>query len=263
MAPKTPGNFNPEGMFQLDLPDPPEPDISDADAAKAAADKEQADKIVALQAQLNELQAHNKDLLQFVTARQGPQPVVNTQDDTIGVPELNLEGLPDAVVDPQGFRKQLSDRVRAAVGQAAAKTAEVVTRQSDAAMRSQNARNDAKMIMNRDYPDIGKQEALVALAATQYMGDLNKRGVNIDQALISDTKGFVDAVAERAQKILSDIKGTKGEEDTGEEDDADDGRGMNMLAPSNNRGHKALPKKEQQGDFVKEIRKMQAEAKIY
>lgn len=225
----------------------------------AEGDKQPAvtpEQIVELQTRLEEMQRQNRDLLQAVFAGRSTQDVARNAPVEEKPVEISYEGLPDPIMDREGFLKGVAERTAKAVNEAKDRVARSVMAQQQAELQGRANLDSAWEMMQEEYPEIAKHRKVVEMAAIDVVNDLRAQRIDPAAYMSANMAEFVSAVAEHADEIVTSIRG-KAEP----EDDAGRTAVLGGMAGGTRRGTQKPA--EQPGNFVEEIKKIQREMRIY
>lgn len=245
-------------MSEFDMFNPQEEDEKSEqqpqNPAMVTMTQEQFDAIINSQ---NEERKRNQEM--WGQLLEGRAPAVIQQQPAIPQPTVNLEGLPDPRIDPEGYHKGLGERLSQTMADMKRVAIAEATNTVSSQQQTVDLLNRAQSRLIERHPDLEAFPEIVEQAANSVFGEMRGRGADPLRILAADMDTIVDNVAERGMNVINKIRG-----DNQQQQQKEPANRTTMLA---NRGTKpARPVKEDKfepNDFVSSLQKLQYDQKIY
>lgn len=243
-------------MFNLPQREAPEGHSEQATDEKpmVTMTQEQLDAILGAQ---REESRRNAELWERMLA--GPAQRVQEQRPQEPQFEVKLDGLPDPRMDLDGYHKGLSERLSQTYKDMASHALQQASTVQTSQRTQQELYDRAWAALTERDPELAKQADIVQLASSAYVQELQQQGMDPLGKLQRDMDGFVTAVAERGNGIISRIRGEQSESRN-----QNDGRTKVLSGGSPRRGGKQPePDVNKPDDLVNSLRAIQREQRIY
>lgn len=219
--------------------------------------------VTELQKQLAELQAANERLQADQRALLQQRAPVQQAPQDFTVPELNLDGLPDAFVDPAAYNKAFAERVAAhARASAQADLARERAAQQEQASQAGRVEQLWKGFETK-HPDLAQHRDLIEFAAGKVVNDAVARNIDPDKYLFGTPDTFYEDVV-KAAKAINPTLGVKQAEPEPDLGIFSGGPGMpegrtGGVAGGNESGFKPSSggQEEKPGDMIADLQKIQ------
>lgn len=236
--------------------------------------------VAALEARINSMQAELARLERTNAALMAAPGTFMPQGGDRQAPDepaLDLEGLPDMTIDPEGYHKavtkRISDNLRASLAQ---------EREQERAQQSEQQALGAKVEalwsdFEEKYPDLAEHKDMVELAATSVAQKAAVKGLDVQRYMFGASEQYLADVAGEMKKRFGKALEAMGKDDPA--GDGEDGKGGDEEVPAHikeaNRamglhggipttgsGPKGAPKGEK-SDLVQEIQHIQRGLGLY
>lgn len=168
-------------------------------------------------------------------------------------PQLDLKGLPDPSVDPEGYARGVLERTQQVV------TAQVqdYTTSQRGELDRQKAADDLWARFAKTHEEYAEDQEKVEFAAQKVAGEAKSRGMDLQRYMFGPgSEQFMSDVARKMDEVFGKPGGGK---DPDEEDEgSDEGRSTSIFGGIESGGRPgARGRQEDAGDMLKDLREMQ------
>ncbi len=226
----------------------------------AASDEQTAllERIAALEAQTKQLSATNAALM-TTPAPSNPTPAAPKKQ------EVDMDGLPDPITEPDKYAKELNKRIMASVQSNLSAQREAERAAADAAQEERDRADGLWSEFQELYPDLAENQDFVDFAASKVVKKAQSRGRDVTRYIYTTREVFFNDVADEIKKSFGDVLKPSDENEVDDTDDDDTSRSEGIfsghpLAASTKQSKKD---KEDAGDMLKDLRDLQKESGFF
>lgn len=247
----------PEGLF----PTPAFPNIGEDPAPVAEAAPAEGDvnsRIAALEASLRASEARASQLqaahLQVLAARQNTPAAVPAQATVPAEPDLN--GLPDPAVDLQAYLREYHKRVNAHTAAVqAARDAANAAAQTETTTNEQRINALWERLLEK-HEDVAGASEIISAQASKIVKSWTDQGLDPTRAMLADSEGFIDRVAEGTRKRMQELG-------LSAEDEAEDEIAVASMPSNSPRAVLGKPAAKEPPGLVDQIREVQKKSGLF
>lgn len=212
--------------------------------------------------QLSTLQREVKKATERKPTPQAQQKIVSAGEKS----PVDIKGLPDPVMDSEGFNRALLERLDQEVERRFAKRDERASQQTSQATKAEKLWKQ----FEKKYPKYAKNRDITEFAASRVVRDLTEEGEDAEAFIEEDRDGFFERII---SKVDSSFKGVINSDDDEDDekggDQEDEGQGYaSLFGGDSGKGKKkgkqdSDDSKEPEGGIVSILRKRQLESGYY
>lgn len=211
--------------FQMFQSGAPEWHEDEADQNKSKADQNKSDGAGGYDVAMKSLQDQIAMLRDMQTRNSRTSSALMSQTGGDVAPkvitEMNLEGLPDPVTDPQGYAREIAKRGQEMIASQRNYDAWAANKQKQSADAYQTVWNK----FTKDHPEYATHDKLVQAAATSVIADARSRNLDPNKIILGDTDNFFEDVMKEMRDMAGGDTIFKVETDEGDGDEDASGTG--------------------------------------